>query len=545
MITSHNQRAVVKMWAPSSNKTAFVLAAVIIVTLCVSFEPFWDTNDDVAMSMIAHGYGIAAYSSPYLIFSNVLWGYLVSSLPPINGVLAYSWLTLTMLFIVAWSMLYFLDKLEAGRFMAMGAVLLIIVRAVCFPQFTVVAGLLTVSAVMGWIAYAKTSSPHILLVAMLLGFAGFLIRSQEFLFVLLVALPLLPLRALCRDKWFLMSMAGLAFCVLAATLVDRQPYKSASWQAFQEFNPIRVQFTDFGAAGFLKNRPDLKDRFKYSDNDLDLLANWFFVDSTITDTGKLGEMLKEVGLSARLANNHDSHPGLDALASLKEPDLLPLEIALLGLILLASRRWRVAGAIGIFLFVVFALGLMGRSGVSRIYYPVIALLAVSPLVFGCTRRPSGITKVTASIILMFACVIVFANVIPDSFSASAANKRVQADLARLKAGENYGSYYIAWAQFFPFEYAYPLLRAPLDFRFYSLNSFTNAPFSVSFVEDKAGRGLEKQLLSGKPVPIIATGELYGMLAIWCRERVNRETQIRPIEGLSSFEMSFVTCGKTR
>ena len=53
------------------------LGSVVVpfVALYVAFEPLWETNDDVAMSMAAHGYGLAAYSSPHLIFSNVVWGH--------------------------------------------------------------------------------------------------------------------------------------------------------------------------------------------------------------------------------------------------------------------------------------------------------------------------------------------------------------------------------------------------------------------------------------------------------------------------------------
>ena len=51
--------------------------ATFVFALCLFFEPRWETNDDVAMSMVAHGYGIAAVGMPNLIFSNVVWGYLV------------------------------------------------------------------------------------------------------------------------------------------------------------------------------------------------------------------------------------------------------------------------------------------------------------------------------------------------------------------------------------------------------------------------------------------------------------------------------------
>jgi hypothetical protein len=53
---------------------AFLSVATIIISLCFAFNPVWQTNDDAVMSMIAHGYGLAEYGSPNLVFSNVLWG---------------------------------------------------------------------------------------------------------------------------------------------------------------------------------------------------------------------------------------------------------------------------------------------------------------------------------------------------------------------------------------------------------------------------------------------------------------------------------------
>lgn len=45
--------------------------------------------------------GLAAYGSSHLIFSNVLWGYLVRAIPAINGVLGYSLATMGVLLVFA------------------------------------------------------------------------------------------------------------------------------------------------------------------------------------------------------------------------------------------------------------------------------------------------------------------------------------------------------------------------------------------------------------------------------------------------------------
>ena len=93
---------------------SFLLVATLIVSLFLAFEPRWETNDDLAMSMIAHGYGLAAYDSPQLVFSNILWGYLVRALPAINGVLGYSLATIGVLLVYGWAILYFLIRLGIG-----------------------------------------------------------------------------------------------------------------------------------------------------------------------------------------------------------------------------------------------------------------------------------------------------------------------------------------------------------------------------------------------------------------------------------------------
>lgn len=49
-----------------------MLATLWLACLLVIFEPAWETNDDVAIAMVAHGYGFASTGSANLLFSNVL-----------------------------------------------------------------------------------------------------------------------------------------------------------------------------------------------------------------------------------------------------------------------------------------------------------------------------------------------------------------------------------------------------------------------------------------------------------------------------------------
>ena len=168
------------------------ISTIFILALCCFFEPHWETNDDVAMSMVAHGYGIAAVSTPNLFFSNVLWGYFVRSIPRINGALGYSVATIGVLNFVGIVILLSLRRLGVGWLIALSVLTIVLTRPVLFPQFTINAGLVTVGAISCWYLYEQRGSMSALLIGCLLAWVGYLIRSMEFVLVLLVALPILP-----------------------------------------------------------------------------------------------------------------------------------------------------------------------------------------------------------------------------------------------------------------------------------------------------------------------------------------------------------------
>lgn len=174
---------------------ALVTVTFIVFCWCHFFELRWRTNDDISMSMIAHGYGIAKVASPNILFSNILWGYLITNIPSINGVLGYSIMTLLVLTTIGITIFYGLSKME-GFLVAFSLLLLILFPAVLMPQFTINAGLLQVSAIICWSLYAKQKKGLTLVIGCLLAFLSYLIRSHEFCLILIISLPLLPWRIL-------------------------------------------------------------------------------------------------------------------------------------------------------------------------------------------------------------------------------------------------------------------------------------------------------------------------------------------------------------
>lgn len=494
---------------------ALAWTAGIITAICLAFEPCWETNDDVAMSMIAHGYGLAAYGSPYLVVPNVLWGYLVRSIPSVNGVLGYSIATLAILLAVGGATLYFLLRLGAGYITGLLAVALIIAQPTLFPQLTKNAGLLTAAAIIGWQVYARFGGVGNLVIACIFAFLGYLIRDKEFLLVLGVALPLLPWRALRERRQMQVAFLLLGIAIASAAAFNRWSYNGPEWSHFQGMDPNRspiTNFVNYGADWYLQQHPEIIARHGYSKNDVALIGNWFFVDPQIADLKSLEALLTELGPIPMQENSVQS--GIAALKTLADPMLLPLVLPALLLLVLAPSR-KVMFAWVLCLAALFTIGVMGRPGQFRVYVPLVCLLFVAPHMFGGCKE--NIRQKIAALTLFAACVGNAYVLIPRALEVKQLIREAQMDISRLPAEPIF-----SWAQSFPFEFVFPVLAnnpSSRNIRLYGLDSFTHAPFSVAAAEQAAGRGMVKRLQTEAGIPVVASQERLELLRVYCRERL--------------------------
>lgn len=444
---------------------SFAAAAIFIFLLCFLFDPRWETNDDVGMSMVAHGYGIAAIGSPNLIFSNVLWGHLVRLIPEINGVLGYSIATLSVLVFVGTVLIYGLCRLGLGCVTAFSVLVLILARPVLFPQFTINAGLLMVGAIICWSLFERQNDKRVLVVGCLLAFCSYLVRSQEFLLVLIVALPLLPWRILLLQRAPKIAVLALVSAIAISAVIDHQAYLGSEWKSYNELNPVRAPFTDFGAGSYLKQRPDILERHGYSANDIDLISGWFFVDPNIANPGKLRAMLDELGpLPAQ--GNSLTHAWL-GVKTIWHPVLLPIVLTAFLLAVLYPGR-QVLTVWSMCIAAVFVLGLLGRPGVLRVYIPLVSLLVITPfLAMGSGFLALGIWRHRLAVGVIFVAALVNTSaVISESKTSGVASEHVRQGL------KNFPTYpVVVWGDTFPFEYAYPVLQSSQPAMHYRLYGF--------------------------------------------------------------------------
>lgn len=494
---------------------ALAVSLSVVTVLCIFLQPRWETNDDVAMSMVAHGYGISATGSPNLIFSSVIWGYFVRIIPQINGVLGYSIATLATLAVICTVVLYALRKAGQDWLLACAVAMLLLVRPILFPQFTINSGLLTVGAVVCWHLYDEQGGRGTLIVGCLLAFVGFLIRSHEFFLVLLVASPLLPWRKLIHDRFARVAALSLLVVIFGSIVVDRLAYQGEDWQKFSALNPARAPFTDFGAGPLLKVQPEIISRHGYSNNDINLISSWFFVDPKIADPTALNAMLSELGpiptQQGALAN---SWTGIKALT---DPVLVPFVLVAV-LLLLARPNRKLFLAWGLCLAAFFALGMLGRPGVIRVYLPVLALLVLAPFFAHGLRHEDIIrhrlVQGVVFIVAFFNTTVIFSESRADEISSA---------LTRSGLHNFPNIPVISWGDVFPFEAVYPVLKqsdAALEYRLYPLGVFTLAPFSRAHFEQNAGRGLVDLLTSKSGVLLVANERRYRFLKIYCSEHLH-------------------------
>jgi hypothetical protein len=486
------------------------------------------------MSMIAHGYGLIQYGSPNLIFSNVVWGYFVRSLPTIHGILGYSLATLGIIALVGATLFYVLRVIGYSYVVSLPVLLFVLGRPVLFPQFTVNAGLLMIGAVACWYLYGLKGNWKPLFAGCALAWFSYLVRSQEALLVFVVALPFFPWRNLLLDRAPKIALLVLASSIALSAVIDHQSYQSTEWKAFSEINIARAPYTDFAAGALIRQRPDIYERYGYSANDITLLTDWsIYVDPKLADPKKLKAMLAELGPLPNQASSLRN--AWDGVETFWHPNLLP--IALAALMLFALRpSLRLALSWTLCIVAAFAMGLVGRPGALRVYVPLLFFLLIASLLY---RQNSKWNSRLITGVILIASAFGTYNVIVQSRIFLEKESQIRTELIDFP-----DSPIVVWGGDFPFEATYPVLAVPvtaMNYHFYGLGVFAPAPFSVVSREQKEGRSMINLFLAEKGVPIIASERETHVLQIYCKERFHGDLKVQQTQQYGQILIRWLKC----
>jgi hypothetical protein len=498
-----------------------VFPVCLIILLCLVFEPAWLTNDDAAMSMIAHGYGAIADSSSHLIFSNLLWGKFIQALPTLGGIYGYSLATYlavaasgTVFSIVLW-------RAGTGVVESISLVSLILVGTVVFPQFTLTAGFSTVAGILCLLRYPVNNEIGWLLVAGPLLFAGFLIRDHEFALVALVSLPLYPWKRFVRDLPVYIMAGVLVLSISLSYLYNKSAYDGDEWADYRKFMPAATEFVAWDAGAKLVGREDILDKHSLSSADVELINNWLWFDDEVADPDQLEEIVKEIH-QENLSGDW-SRDVWEAFSAFFHPDIR-YQAILAAFFLVLRPRKELLLAWFLFLAAVTAFGIMGRPAILRVYFPPLALLLLYPVLSGMIVNTF---RERARLLVVIGCLAAHsAVVLNSSVEHEEKSKMVRAKLTGLPADEPVFGYYST----FKANQVFPVLGAArLSGKFNNLYLFgwtAKTPYSISYQLEKSGNGLKERLFSRAGVWMLVNK--YDLFELYCRERGRvLETLVEP------------------
>jgi MFS family permease len=515
--------------------TALGFTAVLAAIVLISLPPFWETNDDVGMAMMADGYGFAAYPSPTIVFSNVLYGHALAALPQIGDISRYSLVSIGLNILAIGVICRALILLTGSTLTALAVSALSGLLPLTFPQFTMLAGMLTVGGLLQIILYLRRRSISEIAIAAILLFLGYLIRSREFFLVLLLYLPFLPVKEALSSRALRLLALGLSVLILAAMLIDSTYYQRPEWHVFRELNLVRRPFTDFGLVPYIQAHPELLEGTNYSANDMALLASWWLIDPFGSDWKGLSLMLSRVSLPAFVSGNVDN--AWRALASLFRPPFCYLLIpAVLGAIFAGGKLRLTLGWFG-FLATSVTFALLGREPVTRVYYaPVVLLLCIAAI--GVTRPLTRWALIAAIGLSGVGAVDTLAK---RNVAYTQKYALARSDIATLDKS----NVHVVWGATLPLEAMYPVLvpmKEARQLHLYGLGVTSLAPFALAHWRETPG-GLPARLVSGPPVPFFATKRQIDRLAVYCEERHSARLNTLDARQLAIGPLFTITCRK--
>ncbi len=498
---------------------AFGLVSIGVAILLIFTSPRFANADDIRMSMTIHGYGQILIGSPYLMFSNILRGYIIQHLPDFEFARGYSIETYLTLFFSCWLGLFLLFKFDVPKSLACALIILIYGYNFEFPQFTITAGLLTASGLLGIYYYLeKEPAKEVLILSVIALLYGFITRADEFVFVLLLSAPILVTSFARANSFFAGVILALTFTMGLLTYIDYLVDNSSFFIKYTQFQNARSQYNDYQVANLILRDESIYKKYGLSKNDIRLVSRGFSFDESLSEPGRLSKMAAEVKFTDILLFNSQLIP--QNLKLLIKFPMLPLFlVSLLGLVLVGARQPKFLVMFAFFITSIIGFTLIGRSGVTRIYYPILACLLILMI-------PSiKMNPLSCKLILsagMLGALLLFGQDFASQLTASNALFNQSQIMVQEQIAPN--SIIFNWNGF-DFHYYYTLFpKTNLQAIHYDHSGVSSFfPYSVSNINRETGFGFVDQFTSS--AGLLLMSENINLIKIYCQEHFSGELNI--------------------
>ena len=532
-----------------------------LLALCVShlfFLPMYDVNDDPTMDMMARGIGFAEEPSPFIFFSNIWYGRLLSSL--YSGWADAPWSRLLSL-ALQWLAGAALAFAVLRRGVSSVAVALLAAYFFVFdvtfyihPSFTITPALAAVGAVALWLsAVLEHERPHpgrAAAVVLLLLWAG-LVRRDSLLLVLLLGLPVVLVATIhfprpTNGGWrrFATRCAIAVGPLLVAALLvqglylhDRHVYRvTPGWGDLHESHEMISAYNDFQQAAYTPETREVFEKVGWSPVDFAMVRTWFFYDEERFSLEKMRAVLDAFPQRSSKGWRLDS-ADLDLFRN--DPyrnAMIATMIAIALFVPWRGRRLAVAVVAGCMLLAVCGyLLLVLHRFPPRVYQPMFACLAAFLLVLadGGTgwRWPRR-----ASTWIGVAGLVVVAGTLPSVVATWDGRAEFGQRLSdRLREGlvdiaPSADRLYVVWGASLPFELIPPLssMDELREMKIFFLASGTRSRYNAARLEEFGIDDIHRAIYTRDDVFVISNDALNRLFVAYVAEHYGEPIEFFPV-----------------
>jgi hypothetical protein len=497
------------------------------------FPPVYFKSDDVIMSMITGGYGQMHDKSILLYHSSVIISFIGGKLPFILGVAPYNYINLSMLvfnFIALNELLNKINKKFFSNFLIVYASsLFILIR----PTFTTIAGYLCVVGILLIYTYNGSRNRKYLIFGLSLLLGASFIRDEMVIFFLAFT-GLIIIQTLLKNKkdFILIGTIFLAIFGLSQ-FISRSQYSDESLKDLREFASAGYHILDYNADKHILQNSEVMLENDYTLNDINLIRNWFFVDSYLSSPLRLDDLLNDTKWRGAVTN---FNPKDSIFSTGNLMTNYPLNFMFISAIImtLLSNKDRTLMVLWLsFVVALFGGAIIGRQ-LGYVYFPLLTFLFIfSYLQTNKTRL------ITRFLIYGLGLFVIIPTLLENKSNKETINKvylayeSIRQDKLWVIGGG------------LPSEFIFPLLRTPsVKTELITSDWSIYAPKS-NFVKYNSDNNFLSELQSRQGVNVATNNYHLPLIQIYCKEKFGSDLIIKSIVDSDLVRINNLKCSSNQ
>lgn len=479
--------------------------------------------------MIAGGYGQMHEKSILLHHSSVVMGFIGSKLPIILGITPYNYVNLGILtfnFIVLSELLNkFNTKFLLNFLVGLSSSLFILIR----PTFTTIAGYLSIVGMISIYYYSTNLNKKYLIYGLSLFLIASFIRDEMVIFFIIFASAVLFQCFLKSKKDFI--VIGLIFVIIFGLFqfINRFQYSGESFEEFRKFASVGHQILDYNADRHILQNSKILFSNDYSSNDINLIRNWFFVDTHLSNPTRLDDLLIDTRWKGPISN-FDLKQSILSTSNLITS--YPLNLILISALILMIFSNRSLVLMFLWLSLVLALfagALIGRQ-LDYVYFPLLSFLFV--MIYLNLNQSIFITK------FLIYCLTIL--VVLTTLSANKSNKELIEKSILAYSNLNLDKLWVIGGGL-PTNIIFPLLTRPnqqtelitSDWSIYSPKS--------NFIKYNSNNNFLSELQSQQGVNVATNIYHIPLIQLYCKEKFGSDLIIKPVMNDNLIKINNLRC----